>query len=181
MRLQLEQRLQRQVAEYLSWSLIPPAWFTSFPAGGGGELRGKIAKGMGLKAGVADLLIIDRGRPFWIELKSPRGTLSEAQRRTADALIAAGCRWTVARSFDDVRGALWGWGIPLRDQKPMPAVIRSLAADLATAEPPYPSPAAISNEQATAGRLSASRIEAIANRARSEPTRRSTRSRRKGM
>ena len=113
-----EQRLQREVANYLSWALMPPTWFTAIPAGGGGELRGKILKGMGLRAGVPDILIVHDGQAKWLELKSPRGVLSEAQRATHSALNATGCPVVICRSLDEVRGAVWAWGIPLRETKP---------------------------------------------------------------
>jgi len=119
MRHQPEQALQRQVANYLAWALCPPAWFTAIPSGGGGEMRGMILKGMGLKAGVPDLLLLHQSRSLWIELKSPRGALSEAQRRCHEAINNAGCRpVVVCRSLDDVQAALAFWGIPTRETKP---------------------------------------------------------------
>lgn len=53
-----ETSLHMNVAGYLDKHLAAPAWYTTFPAGGGGEFRGMILKGMGLKAGVPDILII---------------------------------------------------------------------------------------------------------------------------
>ncbi len=94
----IEQSLQRQVATYLGWALKPPAWYSSIPAGGGGEMRGRIIKGTGYKSGTPDILIIAEGRAHFIELKSPRGVLSEAQRRTIPALGAAGARVVVCVS-----------------------------------------------------------------------------------
>ncbi len=128
----IEQKLQQQVATYLGWALEPPAWFSSIPAGGGGEMRGRIIKGTGYKAGTPDLLIVSGGRAHFIELKAPRGVLSEAQRRTIPALEAAGAGVVVAYSLDTVRGALFAWGIPTRETKPATERIRRgiLAAQL---------------------------------------------------
>jgi hypothetical protein len=125
MRTAPEQRLQRAVADYLAWTLLPPTWFTAIPAGGGGELRGRILKGMGLRAGVPDILIVHEGRAHWVELKSARGSLSEAQRTTHSALTATGCPVVVCRSLEEVQGALWAWGIPTRDTKPSTERIRA--------------------------------------------------------
>lgn len=42
----------------------PPCWFTTFPAGGGGERRGMMLKNLCLKAGVPDVLIIYGADPL---------------------------------------------------------------------------------------------------------------------
>jgi hypothetical protein len=125
MRAAPEQRLQRAVADYLAWALLPPTWFTAIPAGGGGELRGRILKGMGLRAGVPDILIVHEGRAHWVELKSARGSLSEAQRTTHSALTATGCPVVVCRALDDVQAALTAWRIATRDTKPSAERIRA--------------------------------------------------------
>ena len=88
-------------------------------------MRGRILKGMGLRAGVPDLLVVHEGRAHWLEMKSPRGVLSEAQRATHNALTATGCPVVTCRSLDAVRGALWAWGIPLRESKPSTERIRA--------------------------------------------------------
>jgi hypothetical protein len=126
MRAAPEQRLQRAVADYLAWALLPPAISTSHPAGGGGELRGKILKGTGNRAGWPDIEIIaNDGRFYGIELKSARGVLSEAQRRTLPAINAAGAPTAVCRSLDDVQAALMAWRIATRDTKPSTERIRA--------------------------------------------------------
>jgi hypothetical protein len=119
-----EQRLQRAVAEYLAWALDPPAWFSAFPAGGGGQMRGLILKGLGLKAGVPDILIVHRGRAWWIELKSVKGSVSAVQNSVHGALSDAGCDVKVCRTLDDVRASLALWGIPTREMKPSTERIR---------------------------------------------------------
>ncbi len=125
-----EQILQRQVAAYLSWALTPPAWFTSIPAGGGGEMRGRILKGTGYKAGCPDLMILFDGRAHFIELKSAKGVLSEAQKQIHDELRAAQCPVEVCRSLDDVRalmaldGPWWPLAACIRETKPSTERIR---------------------------------------------------------
>lgn len=110
-----EQALQRGVAELLSVALGGVAWFSAFPAGGGGLMRGKILKGMGLKPGVPDVLILDAGRAYWLELKAPKGTVTQAQKHCHAALGRAGCQVAVIRSLDDVLPMLRNWGIALKD------------------------------------------------------------------
>ena len=114
-RKQPEQILQRQIAEFLTLALpTPDAWFTAIPAGGGGKVRGAILKGMGYKAGTPDMLVIYKGLPIWLELKSATGTLSMAQKQCLHDLINAGCKWALCRTLDDVERALRRFGVPLR-------------------------------------------------------------------
>lgn len=108
-----EQSLQRGVVTLLSVALGGVAWFSHFPSGGGGEMRGKILKGMGLKPGVPDILIIDGGRCYWLELKAPKGTITDNQKQCHAALGRAGCGIAIIRSIDDVLPALKKWGVAL--------------------------------------------------------------------
>ncbi len=109
-----EAQLHRAVAEYLDLVLLPPAWWSTFPSGGGGKARGGQLKGRGLKPGVPDILLVQRGECFWIELKATNGRLSKAQQDTSGALAAAGCHWTFCRSIEQVAEALKYWGISTR-------------------------------------------------------------------
>ncbi len=103
-----EADLHKLVCDYLDLALVPPAWYSTFPADGASR-RGRI----GLKLGVPDILIVYSGRAYWIELKGPRGVLSTAQKRTFPALFAAGCEALTRRSLDEVIDLLRVWGIPI--------------------------------------------------------------------
>ena len=128
-----EQRLQQTVAEYLAWALAPPSIWTAHPLGGGGELRGKIIKSTGARAGWPDIEIIaNDGRFYAIELKSRTGAVRTIQRTTMHAIQVAGGSVAVCRSLDEVRAQLVAWGIPTRETKPVAPIIRALAADLAS-------------------------------------------------
>jgi hypothetical protein len=136
-----EQSLQTAVASYLGWALPEyAAWFSTIPSGGGGLLRGKILKGMGLKAGVPDILIISDGRPYFIELKTARGTLSASQKETIRRLREAGAQVQICRSLEDVRDVIVNvWGIPLRAHRPdIEAIERGLAMAACDADCPMP-------------------------------------------
>lgn len=110
-----EEQLQKKVAEFLGWALIPPTFFTAFPAGGGGVRRGARLKAMGLRAGVPDLLVIAPGCPvIMIELKADKGGLSPIQRVVHGELTLAGVRTYVAKTVDHVASILRQSGIPLR-------------------------------------------------------------------
>jgi hypothetical protein len=110
-----EDDLHRAVAGFLTLAITPPAWWTTFPAGGGGYTRGALLKAKGLKSGVPDILFILAGRAYWIELKSKRrGVVSDDQRLTAVDLKAAHCPWAVCRSVEEVEERLIEWGFQLR-------------------------------------------------------------------
>jgi hypothetical protein len=116
-----EQSLQIAIATYLARVLTAPTFFTAIGHGGGGKLRGAILKGMGMQAGVPDILIINRGKCLWIELKAGKGSLSSEQIAVHQWLVAAGCSVTVCRSIDDVRERLDVWGVPTIEAKLPPA------------------------------------------------------------
>ncbi len=129
-RKQPEATLQRSVVTLLSWLLAPPAWFTAIghgPRGRGnqkgdeGYNRGAQWKGLGVKAGVPDLLIVYRGNAYWIELKAPKGVVSEDQKRAHLDLRTAGCGLEVCRSLEDVQKILAVWGIPTNKVRLSPA------------------------------------------------------------
>lgn len=122
-----EADLQRQIVGYLSWALAPPAAFTSFPAGGGGRVRGAILKGTGLAAGEPDLEILYDGRCWKIELKVPGGRLSAVQVERHKVLRAAKIPVAVIHSLDELRALLAGpwWPIPIRETKESTRLIRA--------------------------------------------------------
>jgi VRR-NUC domain len=57
-------------------------------------------KGMGVRPGVPDLVVIKDGLPFALELKAEGGRLSDAQREALDAMRAAGADVGVAHGLD---------------------------------------------------------------------------------
>jgi len=113
-RADVEAQLQRAVAEYLDVALPADAVWTAIGHGGGGKTRGAILKGMGVKAGMPDIMIIWRGQVIFIELKAGRGGLSRAQKAFHDRLYLAGASITVCRCLSDVHVFLGTRGVPLR-------------------------------------------------------------------
>lgn len=109
-----EESLHRAVAEYLGHALPWDAWWSTIPAGGGGRVRGAKLKAMGYRAGTPDLLIVWQGRAYWIELKAPKGRISEAQADCHIMLDHAGSEVLVARSVDEIETALRKWNVPLK-------------------------------------------------------------------
>lgn len=114
-----EQQFHKAVADFLAVALGGSAWFTSIAhgsRGGGaaGHARGAIWQGMGAKAGVPDILLVDGGRAIWLELKAPKGRLSDVQKECHKALAHAGSAVHVVRTIDEVIVALRYAGVPLR-------------------------------------------------------------------
>lgn len=123
--------LQASVADALNVLLMPPAFWTAFPAGHV-QLPPAAAARLsraGLKMGVPDIIAWHGGQSFGIELKIGSGRLSrtrmartkrgslrwvEGQEDVFPKLEAAGMRIAVCRSVDDVLAALDAWGVPLR-------------------------------------------------------------------
>jgi hypothetical protein len=111
-----ETALHNAVADFLKTSLLPPAWFTTFPAGGGGKARGGKLKRAGLMPGVPDIVICapPDGRAYWIELKWGQGDTSTAQDDCHAAIKAAGGKVAICWTLDAVKEALRLWDIPVR-------------------------------------------------------------------
>ncbi len=126
-----EAAIQRKIARHLTWALPDNAWFTAIAHGvrlddnaGVAWLRAVMSKDMGAQSGVPDMLIIYRGRAYWGEVKSPVGSLTDAQKATGAALGRAQCPVALWRSLDDALASCREWGIPLRTSKPTTEAIR---------------------------------------------------------
>jgi hypothetical protein len=95
-------RLTELLTKYLDPSCT--AW-TSLENRPRSVVAGMLARRAGQKSGVPDTLVVFRGLPVFIEMKSRAGIASKAQQEFRDALVAAGCRWWLVRS---ARAALAG-------------------------------------------------------------------------
>jgi hypothetical protein len=125
-----ERELTQQAVDFLNAVLLPPAWYTLFPAGGGGRSWQRLC---GLKLGVPDLLVIcpplqDDDLPpydlppsrrytrlFGIELKTAKGRLSLAQITQHADMQEAGAIIFVARSVEQIADFLSRYRVPMRD------------------------------------------------------------------
>lgn len=107
-----EAQLHRAVAQYLRRVLTPPAFFSTFPAGGGGRVRGAQLKAMGLRAGMPDLLVFAPGKIVGLELKAKKGTVSVHQSLTAEAFRQCDMSYLICRSVADVSLALRAFNVP---------------------------------------------------------------------
>jgi len=124
-----ESDLHVTIAELLDWILVPPAFYTTFPAGWG-KLKGQTAsrlKKSGLKAGMPDILVFYRGRAMGMELKVTGAVPSSVQRVTCAQLQAAGVPVYVCRSIADVIEALNRCRVPFNYTSSATPIIRRSA------------------------------------------------------
>jgi hypothetical protein len=107
----LELDIHRGVIEVLRGFARANVFWTHIPSG---EYRpeaiGRKLKGMGLRAGIPDLLLIIGGRAHFLELKRQDGRLSERQSQSIADLRAAGAIVEVAHGLDAAFGYLRQWG-----------------------------------------------------------------------
>lgn len=116
-----EHATQRQIADVLRLELAPAGklsrdavvWWSIDHANYAGEVPG-VRTGRGIISGIADTFVLHRGRGHFIEIKADDGTLSEAQRSVAAAVLGAGGRVGVARNAQETLACLDEWQIPRR-------------------------------------------------------------------
>lgn len=111
-----EARLQKRIAQYLEYCLpAEVVWTASLSGVKLGPKARNDARAMGLRRGCPDIvLVVPRKGPFWIEVKSEQGQLSQDQKRWREAIGEA--RWCEARSVEDVEAACLRWGIEMQSQ-----------------------------------------------------------------
>jgi hypothetical protein len=110
-----EDSLQRDVCQFLAVALPTGATYFAVPNGGKRSKREAARMtGLGLRAGVPDLVVIHRGRALFVELKAKRGVMSAAQRDMLRLLGFCGCQVMLCRSVPEVEAALLAAGVPLR-------------------------------------------------------------------
>ncbi len=83
-----ETQIRTQVREYLQWT----GWFVFY------HLQG----GIGVYRGLPDLQAVKDGKTVYIEVKRPKGKLSEQQEKFKADVEAAGGTYIIARGIADV-------------------------------------------------------------------------------
>jgi hypothetical protein len=110
-----ESDFQATVMKYLNLALPPDAIAHHSPGEG---KRTKAAQATlrrsGYQAGWPDVLVIFRGKAFLIELKTPIGRVSMAQRAMHKRLVYAGAEVMICRNLGEVYVALKEACVPLR-------------------------------------------------------------------
>jgi hypothetical protein len=78
------------------------------------RLSGLFQKRRGVRSGLPDVLVIWRGRPIFVELKSRAGVASKVQKRVRSEMLPAGADWWLARSARAALMALHLSGVVFR-------------------------------------------------------------------
>ncbi len=100
-RKQPERALQQAAADYLNLALPDDAFFSSIP---GGDGRATLTPGY--VSGLPDAVLIYRGTSIFIEFKTEKGRVSDAQAWCHIRLGNAGAEIAVIRSLDDLERLL---------------------------------------------------------------------------
>jgi hypothetical protein len=105
-----EDALQRAVLEHLRLRGPRTAyWFHVANGGGRSPIEASILKGLGVRAGVPDLIIIYDGKTYGLELKADGNKPTRLQIEAQDAMRAAGAAVAVAVGLDAVLQQLKQW------------------------------------------------------------------------
>jgi hypothetical protein len=96
-----EDAIQRAVFQHLKARKAPGVFAFHVPNGGARKpIEASIIKGLGVTAGVPDVIAIKEGRTFALELKTETGKPSAQQLLTIEAMQAAGVTVDIAYGLD---------------------------------------------------------------------------------
>ena len=111
-----EHSIQVAIMQFLDRALPSSCYAFAVPNGGNrSAVTGAILKREGVKAGVADIVVLrNPGLCALIEVKTAKGSLSNSQKAFRDWCAANGFPYAVARGVGDVQAALLDWGVPLK-------------------------------------------------------------------
>ena len=105
-----EADLHKQIVAMFA-AIIRPGCIVFHPANGEARSKGSAGKlkAMGVVPGIFDLIILADGKAFGLEIKTPTGRMSPAQKTMAQRFDRAGVPWIVVRSLSAARKALEQW------------------------------------------------------------------------
>src|ERR1700685_695380 len=107
-----EQTVQRTVCEHLRRRGAHGVLWWHTPNGGRrSPVEAAIFNGLGVRAGVSDLILLRDGRAFALELKTERGRPTAAQMRFISEFRAAGGEASIAAGLDQALRTLETWGL----------------------------------------------------------------------
>src|SRR5262245_1309253 len=105
-----EDAIQRAVLQHLYARAPREAYWFAVPNGGGrSPIEAAILKGLGVRAGVPDLIIVYGGKTYGLELKADGNKPTKLQIEAQDAMRAAGAEVAVAVDLDAALACLEGW------------------------------------------------------------------------
>src|SRR5262249_51925182 len=97
-----EQQIQRAVFNHLKTRAAPGVFAFHVPNGGWRRpIEGAIFKGLGVVAGVPDVVAIREGRTYALAFKAPEGKITAVQSFSMGLMAKAGATVGVAYGLDD--------------------------------------------------------------------------------
>lgn len=111
-----EQLIHQAIAQHLRQRGAPGVvwWHANNNIAGTGRrayIQGAIAKSLGVRAGVSDIVALHKGRFYSLELKAPGGRPSIAQLTFIADVERAGGYTCIAEGIDEAIKALETWGL----------------------------------------------------------------------
>jgi hypothetical protein len=105
-----ESKIQKTIVRHLQLCGVPDlVWF--HPANGGARSKAEAGRfrAEGVVAGIPDLVLLHKGRAYFLELKATKGRLSDAQRDMQTRLITAGGTVCTVYGLDAAVAQLRDW------------------------------------------------------------------------
>lgn len=115
-----EQIIHKAVADHLRQRGVPGLvwWHTPNGAALGGKrnrkgiaIQGAIMKGLGVRAGVSDIIAVHDGKIFALELKAPGGRPTESQLEFIADMDKAGAFTCIAEGLEEAIKTLETWAL----------------------------------------------------------------------
>lgn len=107
-----EDQIQRAIFQHLKARKAPGTFAFHVPNGGKRKpIEAAIMKGLGVTAGVPDIIAIRGGHIYGLELKAEGGKPSEKQTATMAEMERAGATVALTTGLDAAIGQLEAWGL----------------------------------------------------------------------
>jgi hypothetical protein len=107
-----EQQIQRAVCQHLRTRRVPGLVWWHTPNGGRrNHIEAAIFAGLGVRPGVADLVLLHDGRAVALELKTDAGRPTAAQMQFVSDFNAAGGTAAITNGLEQALRTLEAWGL----------------------------------------------------------------------
>jgi hypothetical protein len=107
-----EDQIQRAICQHLRARSVPGLVWFHVPNGGRRRpIEAAIFKGLGVRPGVSDLILLHNSLAFALELKAEDGRPTAAQMDFVSAFNAAGGTACIVHGLDSALGMLETWGL----------------------------------------------------------------------
>ena len=114
MRKREEDAAQKWVVEWVRRT-CPSVLIFHVPNGGQrSRTEAAILKGLGVLAGIPDLILLWPGHVAGLEMKAPKGKPTPEQEAIGERMIQMGHLWGVARSPEEAIALFAQWGVPTK-------------------------------------------------------------------